>query len=134
MFLEDPDAAAWPNLVHVLNYPKHHEAWFDIVMNELNMYEERNPITLAPEHRHPGPSADRDAPADRDQWGVSSNSSVTPDAPRNSPTRSGSSRSRGPRSGVPDRNIATVNVRRRPRLVGRHVPAIIAVDEHCAGP
>ena len=42
--------AAWPNLVHVLNYPKNHEAWFDIVMNELDgdWYEERNPITLAP--------------------------------------------------------------------------------------
>ncbi|MCQ1953581.1 CocE/NonD family hydrolase [Arthrobacter sp. zg-Y238] len=48
--LADPDVAAWPNLVHVLNYPKHHEAWFDIVMNELDgdWYEERNPITLAP--------------------------------------------------------------------------------------
>lgn len=48
--LEDPDIAAWPNLVHVLNYPKNHEAWFDIVMNELDgeWYEERNPITLAP--------------------------------------------------------------------------------------
>ncbi|MBO0518217.1 X-Pro dipeptidyl-peptidase, partial [Streptomyces beijiangensis] len=39
-----------PNLVHVLNYPKNHEAWFDIVMNEVDgeWYEERNPITLAP--------------------------------------------------------------------------------------
>ena len=48
--LEDPDVAAWPNLVHVLHYPKNHEAWFDIVMNELDgeWYEERNPITLAP--------------------------------------------------------------------------------------
>ncbi|MEU4837808.1 CocE/NonD family hydrolase [Nocardia testacea] len=48
--LADPDVAAWPNLVHVLNYPKHHEAWFDIVTNELDgpWYEERNPITLAP--------------------------------------------------------------------------------------
>lgn len=48
--LADPDVAAWPNLVHVLNYPKHHEAWFDIVLNELDgdWYEERNPITLAP--------------------------------------------------------------------------------------
>ncbi|MFF2115240.1 CocE/NonD family hydrolase [Rhodococcus koreensis] len=48
--LEDPDVAAWPNLVHVLNYPNHHEAWFDIVMNDLDgeWYEERNPITLAP--------------------------------------------------------------------------------------
>ena len=48
--LEDPDVAAWPNLVHVLNYPTNHEAWFDIVMNELDgeWYEERNPITLAP--------------------------------------------------------------------------------------
>ena len=48
--LEDPDVAAWPNLVHVLNYPTNHEAWFDIVTNELDgdWYEERNPITLAP--------------------------------------------------------------------------------------
>lgn len=48
--LEDPDVAAWPNLVHVLHYPKNHEAWFDIVMNEFDgeWYEERNPITLAP--------------------------------------------------------------------------------------
>jgi len=47
--LKDPDVAAWPNLVHVLHYPKHHEAWFDIVMNELDgqWYEERNPINLA---------------------------------------------------------------------------------------
>lgn len=47
--LRDPDVAAWPNLVHVLHYPKHHEAWFDIVMNELDgeWYEERNPVTLA---------------------------------------------------------------------------------------
>lgn len=48
--LADPDIAAWPNLVHVLNYPTNHEAWFDIVMNEVDgdWYEERNPITLAP--------------------------------------------------------------------------------------
>lgn len=48
--LKDPDVAAWPNLVHLLHYPKHHEAWFDIVMNELDSdwYEERNPINLAP--------------------------------------------------------------------------------------
>ncbi len=48
--LADPDVAAWPNLVHVLNYPTNHEAWFDIVTNELHgeWYEERNPITLAP--------------------------------------------------------------------------------------
>jgi len=47
--LQDPDIAAWPNLFHVLNYPKNHEAWFDIVMNELDghWYKERNPITLA---------------------------------------------------------------------------------------
>jgi hypothetical protein len=47
--LRDPDVAAWPNLVHVLTYPKHHEAWFDIVLNELDgdWYEERNPVTLA---------------------------------------------------------------------------------------
>ncbi|WP_277369633.1 CocE/NonD family hydrolase [Rhodococcus rhodochrous] len=47
--LADPDVAAWPNLVHVLHYPKHHEAWFDIITNELDgeWYEERNPINLA---------------------------------------------------------------------------------------
>ena len=33
----------------MLHYPKNHEAWFDIVMNELDgeWYEERNPINLA---------------------------------------------------------------------------------------
>ncbi|GAA2417948.1 hypothetical protein GCM10010420_55410 [Streptomyces glaucosporus] len=48
--LNDPDVAAWPNPVHVLNHPKNHGAWLDIVMNELDgeWYEERNPITLAP--------------------------------------------------------------------------------------
>ena len=47
--LQDPDVAAWPNLVHVLHYPTNHEAWFDIVMNQLDgkWYEERNPINLA---------------------------------------------------------------------------------------
>jgi predicted acyl esterase len=47
--LADPDVAAWPNLVHTLNYPVHHEAWFDIVMNDLDgeWYEERNPVNLA---------------------------------------------------------------------------------------
>lgn len=47
--LEDPDVRAWPNLVHVLNYPVHHEAWFDIAMNEVDgdWYEERNPVNLA---------------------------------------------------------------------------------------
>ncbi len=47
--LQDPDVAAWPNLVHLLHYPKNHEAWFDIVMNELDgeWYEERNPVNLA---------------------------------------------------------------------------------------
>ncbi|GAB2744513.1 CocE/NonD family hydrolase [Sinomonas soli] len=47
--LADPDVAAWPNLVHTLNYPTNHEAWFDIVMNELDgeWYEERNPVNLA---------------------------------------------------------------------------------------
>ena len=47
--LEDPDVAAWPNLVHVLTYPRNRELWFDIVMNEVDgpWYEERNPITLA---------------------------------------------------------------------------------------
>ncbi|MGW0432133.1 CocE/NonD family hydrolase [Micromonospora sp. NPDC003197] len=47
--LRDPDVAAWPNLVHVLKYPKNRELWFDIVMNNLDgeWYEERNPITLA---------------------------------------------------------------------------------------
>lgn len=47
--IQDPDVAAWPNLVHVLKYPKNREFWFDIVMNELDgdWYEERNPINLA---------------------------------------------------------------------------------------
>jgi uncharacterized protein len=47
--LADPDVAAWPNLVHLLHYPKHHEAWFDIVMNPHDgpWYEEQNPIRLA---------------------------------------------------------------------------------------
>lgn len=47
--LQDPDVAAWPNLVHTLHYPAHHEAWFDIVMNDLDgeWYEERNPVNLA---------------------------------------------------------------------------------------
>ncbi|GAA2345089.1 CocE/NonD family hydrolase [Dactylosporangium salmoneum] len=47
--LRDPDVAAWPNLVHVLKYPKNREFWFDIVMNPLDgeWYEQRNPITLA---------------------------------------------------------------------------------------
>lgn len=34
--LQDPDVAAWPNLVHTLHYPTNHEAWFDIIMNELD--------------------------------------------------------------------------------------------------
>lgn len=47
--LADPDVAAWPNLVHVLHYPVHHESWFDIITNPLDgeWYEERNPINLA---------------------------------------------------------------------------------------
>ena len=47
--LQDPDVAAWPNLVHLLHYPTHHEAWFDIVLNDLDgeWYEERNPVNLA---------------------------------------------------------------------------------------
>ncbi|GAA5028849.1 CocE/NonD family hydrolase [Microbacterium fluvii] len=47
--LADPDVAAWPNLVHTLHYPTHHEAWFDIITNNFDgeWYEERNPITLA---------------------------------------------------------------------------------------
>lgn len=47
--LADPDVAAWPNLVHVLHYPVHHESWFDIITNPFDgeWYEERNPINLA---------------------------------------------------------------------------------------
>lgn len=47
--LADPDIQAWPNLVHTLHYPTNHEAWFDIIMNELDgeWYEERNPVNLA---------------------------------------------------------------------------------------
>lgn len=47
--LQDADVAGWPNMFHVLHYPKNHEAWFDIVLNDLDgdWYEKRNPITLA---------------------------------------------------------------------------------------
>ncbi len=47
--LGDPDVASWPNLVHVLNYPVHHEAWFDIITNQYDgdWYEEQNPVRLA---------------------------------------------------------------------------------------
>ncbi len=47
--LQDPDVQAWPNLFHTLHYPKNHEAWFDIVMNDVDgeWYEERNPVNLA---------------------------------------------------------------------------------------
>jgi predicted acyl esterase len=47
--LQDPDIQAWPNLVHTLHYPKNHEAWFDIVLNDVDgeWYEERNPVNLA---------------------------------------------------------------------------------------
>jgi len=47
--LADPDVQAWPNLFHTLHYPTHHEAWFDIVMNDVDgeWYEERNPVNLA---------------------------------------------------------------------------------------
>ncbi|WP_017934524.1 CocE/NonD family hydrolase [Nocardioides sp. Iso805N] len=47
--LTDPDIQAWPNLFHTLHYPKNHEAWFDIVMNDVDgaWYEERNPVNLA---------------------------------------------------------------------------------------
>lgn len=49
--LADPDVAAWPNLVHTLNYPKHHEAWFDIITHPYDgeWYKERNPVTVAPQ-------------------------------------------------------------------------------------
>lgn len=47
--LQDPDVQAWPNLFHTLHYPTNHEAWFDIVMNDVDgeWYEERNPVNLA---------------------------------------------------------------------------------------
>lgn len=47
--LKDADVAAWPNMFHVLKYPKHHEAWFDIVLNDLDgeWYQERNPNEVA---------------------------------------------------------------------------------------
>lgn len=47
--LRDPDVAGWPNMFHTLMYPKHHEAWFDIVLNDLDgeWYQERNPNELA---------------------------------------------------------------------------------------
>ena len=53
---QDPDVAAWPNLVHVLNYPKNHEAWFDIVMNELDGDVVRG---AQPHHAGPGTSTSR---------------------------------------------------------------------------
>ena len=34
--LQDADVAGWPNMFHVLHYPKNHEAWFDIVLNDLD--------------------------------------------------------------------------------------------------
>ncbi|MGE4126210.1 MAG: hypothetical protein AB7E59_13265 [Pusillimonas sp.] len=36
-------------MVHVLNYPIHHESWFDIITNHLDgdWYEKQNPINLA---------------------------------------------------------------------------------------
>ncbi|MBB6120240.1 CocE/NonD family hydrolase [Nocardiopsis algeriensis] len=48
--LADPDVARWPNLAHVLTYPKNRELWYDILLNELDgeYYEEGNPITHAP--------------------------------------------------------------------------------------
>ncbi|MER7116169.1 CocE/NonD family hydrolase [Saccharomonospora azurea] len=48
--LADPDVRKWPNLAHILHYPKNRELWYDIILNELDgeYYEERNPITLAP--------------------------------------------------------------------------------------
>ena len=47
--LANPDVQAWPNLVHTLHYPKHHEAWFDIVMNHVegDWYDALNPVKLA---------------------------------------------------------------------------------------
>ncbi|MER7796780.1 CocE/NonD family hydrolase [Microbacterium sp. NPDC096154] len=47
--LADPDVQAWPNLIHTLHYPVNHEAWFDIITNDLDgeWYEERNPVNLA---------------------------------------------------------------------------------------
>lgn len=48
--LADPDVQRWPNLIHILKYPKGRELWYDIVLNELDgeYYEEGNPITHAP--------------------------------------------------------------------------------------
>jgi len=47
--LADPDVQAWPNLFHTLHYPTNHEAWFDIITNDVDgeWYEERNPVNLA---------------------------------------------------------------------------------------
>lgn len=48
--LAEPDIQRWPNLIHILKYPKGRELWYDIVLNEVDgeYYEEGNPITHAP--------------------------------------------------------------------------------------
>lgn len=47
--LADPDIANWPNLVHLVNYPKTRELYFDFVMNPTNgpFYEENAPLAKA---------------------------------------------------------------------------------------
>lgn len=47
--LADPDIQAWPNLVHILNYPKGRELWLDYVLNPLDgpFYEDGEPIGKA---------------------------------------------------------------------------------------
>jgi hypothetical protein len=49
----DPDVAAWPNLVHLLNYPKNNEPWFDVVTNNLDVewYVVYRPLCLRPRRK-----------------------------------------------------------------------------------
>lgn len=49
--LEDPDIKNWPNLVHLLHYPKGRELYFDYVLNPTNgpFWEEGSPLTRAGE-------------------------------------------------------------------------------------
>ncbi len=47
--LQDPDVQAWPNMLHLLNYPKNHELWMDWVMNPHDgpFWQNGSAITVA---------------------------------------------------------------------------------------
>ncbi|MHB9150884.1 MAG: CocE/NonD family hydrolase [Thermoleophilia bacterium] len=53
--LRDPDIRNWPNLVHILNYPRAHELWFDFVMNPCNgpFYQTESALTKATDVKVP---------------------------------------------------------------------------------